>query len=116
MKEILRSVGQNIRNIRKQKGYSQEQLAEKSNICSKYISSIEQGARNPSLIVLCRIANALQKDVSEILSIESIPSDKERQIQRIINLLKDKEGTALSDIATALEILLDNRTQSSNRN
>jgi len=51
--------GQNIRKLRTEKALSQEALAEKADLDSTYISGIERGVRNPSLLSIVRIAKAL---------------------------------------------------------
>jgi transcriptional regulator with XRE-family HTH domain len=54
--------GQNIRKLRTEKGLSQEALADKADLDSTYISGIERGVRNPSLLSIVRIAKALGTD------------------------------------------------------
>jgi transcriptional regulator with XRE-family HTH domain len=51
--------GQNVRKHRTEKTLSQEALAEKADLDPTYISGIERGVRNPSLISIVRIAKAL---------------------------------------------------------
>ena len=52
-------VGNNVRRLRLQKGMTQEELAFEAEIDLTYVGGIERGRRNPSLIVLVRIAKAL---------------------------------------------------------
>ena len=52
-------VGRDIRKIRREKGWSQEKLAFESGVHRTYISGVERGARNPTVLVLGRIAEAL---------------------------------------------------------
>ena len=59
---VLTQLGMRIRYLRKQKGMSQLDLALESDINKNYISDLERGSRNPSLLILERIAKAL--DVS----------------------------------------------------
>ena len=58
----LDTFGQNIRKHRTEKGLSQEALADKADLDSTYISGIERGVRNPSLLSIIRIAKALGMD------------------------------------------------------
>lgn len=51
--------GQNVRKQRTDKGLSQEALADKADLDPTYISGIERGVRNPSLLSIVRIAKAL---------------------------------------------------------
>lgn len=55
----LDSFGQNVRKQRTEKGLSQEALADKADLDPTYISGIERGVRNPSLLSIVRIAKAL---------------------------------------------------------
>lgn len=66
-KEFLFKIGQKIRILRNKKKYSQEILAEKSSGDKGYISDIELGKANPSIIYLKQIADALECDISELL-------------------------------------------------
>ena len=63
---VLTQLGMRIRYLRKQKGLSQEDLALEAGVNKNYLSDLERGNRNPSLMILEKIAKAL--DVSlEIL-------------------------------------------------
>ena len=52
-------VGQNVRRIRQKKGLTQEQFAEVSGFSQQYISSLERGRRNPTVVTLYELATAL---------------------------------------------------------
>lgn len=57
-------LGNRIREARKQKGWTQEDLAHQSDIDRSYIGGVERGERNITFSVLCRIAQALGCDVA----------------------------------------------------
>ena len=59
-------LGARIKELRKRAGLSQDQLAEKVGIESKYLSRIEVGKRHPSLDALERIADSLQVEMKEL--------------------------------------------------
>lgn len=63
---IQSQLGMRIVYLRKQAGLSQEDLALQANINKNYLSDLENGRRNPTLIVLEKIANALGIDVSTL--------------------------------------------------
>ena len=65
--DIRRQVGRNLKRIRKERGWSQEQLAFESGLHRTYISGIERGARNPTILVLARIADTLEVSVAELV-------------------------------------------------
>ena len=59
--------GDNIRNYREQRGFTQEKLAELSNISDKHLSKIERGKINIKIDTLVNIANALGISVDKLL-------------------------------------------------
>jgi transcriptional regulator with XRE-family HTH domain len=60
--------GRNVRRLRQQKGLTQEQLAFEAEIDLTYMGGIERGRRNPSLLVMARIAEALSVSLPKLLS------------------------------------------------
>jgi transcriptional regulator with XRE-family HTH domain len=57
--DMRRLVGLNVKRIREQKGLTQERFAEISGFSQQYISGLEQGRRNPTVITLYELATAL---------------------------------------------------------
>ena len=60
-------LGMRIRYLRKERKMSQLDLSLESDINKNYISDLEKGRRNPSLLVLGKIAYALNIDLSTLL-------------------------------------------------
>ena len=60
-------LGDNIRNYREQQGFTQEKLAELSNISEKHLSKIERGKINIKIDTLVNIADALGTSVDKLL-------------------------------------------------
>lgn len=60
-------VGGNVRRLRLSAGLTQEQLAFEANIDLTYVGGIERGRRNPSLLVMVRIARALKVEPERLL-------------------------------------------------
>jgi transcriptional regulator with XRE-family HTH domain len=56
---ILRVVGLNLRAARLRKGLSQEALAHEAGVAMNYVSGIERGVQNPTVMVLHRLARVL---------------------------------------------------------
>ena len=63
----LVKLGENIRQMRKAKGLSQEALADMSGLHRTYIGGIERGERNVSIANIVRIAQALNVEASQIV-------------------------------------------------
>ncbi len=57
--DMRRLVGQRVRVARLGLGWSQEQLAERSGFSQQYISGLERGVRNPTIVSLFELAQAL---------------------------------------------------------
>ena len=64
--EILKDFGNKIREIRKERGLSQEELAELSNLDRSYMGHIERGEKNVTLLKIHQIAHALQIEVYKL--------------------------------------------------
>ena len=60
-------VGKNVLALRKERTLTQEELAHRAAINQTYLSDIERGKRNPSLLVLDRIASALDADLEQLV-------------------------------------------------
>lgn len=65
--DIRRQVGLNVQRIRKERSWSQEDLADESGLHRTYISGIERGLRNPTVTVLAKIAQALDVPPNRLL-------------------------------------------------
>lgn len=60
-------LGETIRTKRKKNGLSQEQLAEKANLSTVFISRVERGKESPSVDSLVKIATALGLKVRNLV-------------------------------------------------
>ena len=65
--EPLRHFGMRVRQLRKEAGLSQENLAELSGLHRTYVSGIERGERNVSLLNIVRLSEALGVKASNLL-------------------------------------------------
>ena len=63
---ILTQLGMRIRYLRKQKGLSQLDLSLEAGVNKNYISDLERGSRNPSIVLLEKVAKALDIDLSTL--------------------------------------------------
>lgn len=67
MQDWRRVVGTNVKRLRQARRLTQEEVAFRSEIDLTYLGGIERGRRNPSLLVMVRIAKALSADPAELL-------------------------------------------------
>ena len=63
----LKQIGERVQRLRKEKGLTQEQLADKVRVSSTYIGFIEQGQRNPSINTADKIARVLGVKVKDLI-------------------------------------------------
>lgn len=63
---ISKKVGQNIRDNRLKKGWTQEDLSFEADINKNYISDLERGERNPTLKILVKVADALDVELVDL--------------------------------------------------
>ena len=65
----MKKFGKRVRELRKEKDISQEELAHRAELHRTYIGMIERGEKNITLINIEKVANALQIEVKELLAI-----------------------------------------------
>ncbi|MGO4541079.1 helix-turn-helix domain-containing protein [Paenibacillus sp. 2TAB19] len=107
--DFLRLIGERIRTLRKEKGYTQEFLSEKSGIHVTYISDIERGERNISMETLEKVINALEVNPVEVFRIEGIEgieerTDKQELIEALDSLLS---GRKIEEVKLVLRLAKD---------
>ena len=72
---LMRTIGNNIRNHRKLRGLTQEQLAEKAGISTSFCANIERGNKGISLFVLKDISDIREVSVDRLMSAEDYMQD-----------------------------------------
>ena len=87
-------IGINISRIRKSKGLSLTQLAERAGIAKSYLSNIERNVnQNPTINVVERIAAVLEVDINELINLDSKNKVSEQQLDKewvaFVNELKN---------------------------
>lgn len=104
--DLTKRVGMNIRAIRKSQDLTIDELAEKCDFQSPYLSDVERGERNITLQTLTKILDALEVEPGSVLIPESKSSEnhdniREELLQLLFNTLKDKDE---NDIRMLLNI------------
>lgn len=61
-------VGRNFARLRREKGLTQEEVAARSGFSQQYISSLERGRRNPTVITLYELAQALGVSHADLMA------------------------------------------------
>jgi transcriptional regulator with XRE-family HTH domain len=70
--DMRKLVGRNVRRLRQAQGLTQEQFAELSGFSQQYISDLERGRRNPTIVSLFEMATALSATPVELLANDHI--------------------------------------------
>lgn len=83
-------IGQRIKELRKRKGLSQEELAERAKTSINYLSRMERGTENPTLDMLLKIADALEVETWELFDSGHHVSTKELK-ETLSRLLKEAD-------------------------
>ena len=65
---LIVTFGRNVRQARKDKGWTQEQLAFEAGVKRAYLSEVENGQRNVSLDVVEKLARALDLEPSTLMA------------------------------------------------
>lgn len=65
--DMRKLVGRNVRRVRQEMGLTQERLAEISGFSQQYISGLEQGRRNPTVVTVYELATALGVNYLDLL-------------------------------------------------
>lgn len=105
MEDVNKIVAKYIREYRTEKDYTQEQLAEKSNLHPSYIGKIEIAAQACSLKTLAKIAQALEIPIQALLGpipVTYLDKLQNKQIKKIIESGTVAEKQFLYDIADYL--------------
>ncbi len=66
--DVRERLAKNLRKLRQQKGWSQEEFAHQAGIHRTYISDLERAARNPTITVVDKLAVALEVEIGELFS------------------------------------------------
>ncbi|MBI4903691.1 MAG: helix-turn-helix transcriptional regulator [Acidobacteria bacterium] len=64
--EAVNRFAERVRELRRERGWSQEKLAEEADLHRTYIGGIERGLRNVSLWNIARLAHALSVPIAEL--------------------------------------------------
>jgi transcriptional regulator with XRE-family HTH domain len=63
--DVRRILGSNVRRLRKAAGLSQAELANRMGVDRAYVSGLELGQRNPTIVTLWHLGQALEIDLGE---------------------------------------------------
>lgn len=103
----LNSVGERIRFIRTQRGWTLEQLAERAGVSKSFLWEVEQGRSNMSGEKLVRVANALVASLDYLLLGKAAPKDpvpSTIEIPRELGELAEEQGLTYRQTMSLVDI------------
>lgn len=74
--DVRQRLGLNLKKLREEQGFSQESFADHCGLHRTYISGIERGVRNPTVLILDKIAKALKVPAGALLDEAKASSKK----------------------------------------
>lgn len=104
MNSIRKVLGQRIRTLREQFGWTQEQLAERADLHPNYIGQVERGLKNVSLDNIHKLAIGLRMDMSQLFTFED--ATKPALSSRITQMLQQCSTEDLDFLMQHIEHLL----------
>lgn len=67
MDKVIQAFGKALREVRKEKGLTQEQLGFEADLQRIYVSKLELGQQQPSLTTIFKLANGLSCSATELI-------------------------------------------------
>lgn len=111
-KSFMKSIGETIANLRKQKGMTQSELAEKMNVTDKAVSKWERDLSCPDINTISKLADVLDVSVEELLKAKK-QDYSNNKIKDLINLILKAVAIAMGIGVVVLNILDKIETKSS---
>ncbi|MEK3688267.1 helix-turn-helix domain-containing protein [Paenibacillus sp. FSL R10-2736] len=104
--DFAKAIGDKIRELRVEKGFTQEKLAELAGLHSNYTGQLERGEKRLSVYTLKRVAQGFGMSLEELFRVID-PMEREDEIGEIVNLLKERskadQRMALKLVKTVLD-------------
>ncbi|MFR3392736.1 helix-turn-helix domain-containing protein [Gemmiger formicilis] len=91
--ELIKELGRRIQKARKEKGLTQQELADLSHVSLKHVQGCERGVKNPSFEVLRAFCKVLNLSLDSLMNLD-LPEDEQaandmRQLYRILSVYKN---------------------------
>lgn len=101
---VKKEMGARIRLLRKRKGLTQEEMANRCGLHWTYIGGLERGERNPTLTTLHRVAGGLGVPIGDLIntpSFKKAPPTEDTKEGKLLRLLRRKDPQSV-DLAAGL--------------
>jgi transcriptional regulator with XRE-family HTH domain len=90
VKHVRKFLGQRLRALRKQRGFSQERLGERSSLSGKFIGEVERGEKSISIDSLYHVSVALEIPLRELTDVRAdrqaaVPTEEAEKIFALVS-------------------------------
>lgn len=106
-KEKLRYVAAKIKKKRNSMGFSQEEMAEKSDISYSYYSKIENAVQPPSLDVMIKIASTMNLSLDKLIFQQNDSESSSPESKELLTLLSSFDCSHLESCRNLLNLMID---------
>jgi XRE family aerobic/anaerobic benzoate catabolism transcriptional regulator len=97
--DFLRALGVRVRELRSRRGMTRKMMAQESDVSERHLAQLELGDGNVSIVLLRRIATALNVSLADLFTAEGAASDAKRSI---LDLLERLPAQQLKTVAARL--------------
>ena len=101
----MKSIGETISSLRKKKGMTQNELAEKMNVTDKAVSKWERDLSCPDINTISKLADILDVSVEELLKAKKKENSNTAKMKDLINLIFKAVALAMGIAVVVLNIL-----------
>jgi len=108
-------VGERIRSLRKERGWSQEELGEKADLHHTYVGAVERGEKNASIDTLDKIADALGIEMVDLFTLTKGKMNVDNLRAYIIEEVKESSPGMLKLIAALIQTTRSDKAPASKR-
>src|SRR5215471_18638201 len=96
---FLRSLGSRVRELRNQRGLTRKQMSEEADVSERHLAQLEAGEGNISVVLLQRIAEALNRPIADFFATQTEEPAEKKLIQRFLERLPEDR---LKDVVSRL--------------
>jgi XRE family transcriptional regulator, aerobic/anaerobic benzoate catabolism transcriptional regulator len=93
--DFLRVLGMRVRELRSRRGMTRKMVARESDVSERHLAQLELGDGNVSIVLLRRIATALNVSLADLFSAEAPDSDAKRSMRKLLDRLPAQQLSAV---------------------
>src|SRR5437762_12978387 len=116
--DFLLFLGKRVRQLRNLRGMTRKTVARESDVSERHLAQLEAGEGNVSIVLLSRIAAALNVSLVELFALEADEPAEKQMIRRFLERLRSEEHTSelQSPMYLVCRLLLEKKKKKKNTN